>query len=120
MRHYFIRGKYITSVKPSTVLVHGIKTIPWGVAFFCPFCSEIWALATIDDRETGIQGRPCDRHTPYSPSRGVSGSIWISWDEEWNNDLPVELLIREFLLHYDVSQSYGEIKDGLYTEMTIA
>ena len=111
MRHYFIRGKYIASAKPTWYRVHGILTFPWGTAFFCPICSEIWAIATIENRETYVTSRLCDKHVA-SPSRGLPGSLWIHWEPEWNKDLPTELLTREYLIHLKMHE------DGYANDMT--
>jgi len=106
MRHYFFRGKHIASVNPSAIFVHGRKQIPPGRAFFCPICAEIWLLAPVDREETFVDHVLCDRHPPTASRR--AGSMFLSWDAEWNKDLPSELLKMEFLTLY----SQKEMQNG--------
>lgn len=97
MRHYFIRGEYKGAATPSFAPIHGIMTIPNGKAFFCPICSEVWALAPIDGKETYVEHVVCEKHEP-TPTRPAPGALYLPWDKTWNDDLPVELLEREYLI----------------------
>jgi hypothetical protein len=98
MRHYFLRGVFVGSCKPTLQTVCGQRQIPNGRAFFCPVCSEVWLLAPVDSQETFVDHVLCAKHSS-TPSR-KAGHFYLSWDEEWNKDLPTELLELEFLLLY--------------------
>lgn len=69
-----------------------------GTAFFCEYCGRVWAKAVVDGR----------RIYPYSINCGcqptiswviVPGSIWLSWDYDWQQGLPRAALEREFEVH---------------------
>lgn len=74
---------------------------PLGYAFFCPQCGEVWAIAPIPERDFQVWTRPCRRHTyPLS----LPGSLWLSWDEDFNDALPEGVVRREFELHLTAAE----------------
>lgn len=75
---------------------------PFNIAFFCPFCGDIWARRIVPDGDPQwtLWTRPCAKH-PNSISRGISGSVWQDYDTEYLNHMPLELLRREFLLYME-------------------
>lgn len=83
-------------------LAHAEWHRPFSIAFFCPFCGDIWARRIVVDGHTewALWTKPCSRH-PHSISRGLSGSVWCAYETEYCKNLPVEILRREFLLHFD-------------------
>ena len=109
LRHFFIRGQYICSAPAEPHRVHSELCQPYGRAFFCPLCSEVWALAPVEGQPTHCHHAFCDKHHPEDPVIGtwnfghiyswdVPGSLWISYENQWNLDLPKEILEREFML----------------------
>jgi hypothetical protein len=120
MRQFFFhRGQLLGDAVRQVSWVGGTPTPPVGTALFCPLCSEVWFLAPIEGEATRVECRPCERHDAgarlgKSSLGAVSrlepvGSVWRSWDSEWNEALPREVLKRELLLtinHYE--RSYHE------------
>lgn len=94
---FFLHNQLVCSQPAAREWVHAQPQWPFGKAFFCPACSEVWALSTVEGRETHVETLLCDKH-PATPSRPVPGSLWLPWHESWNQSLPQELLEREFLL----------------------
>ena len=69
---------------------------PLGAAFFCSTRGRIWALCPIADREFMIWSIPCANHTR---SFAVPGSIYLSWDADFNAAMPDAVVRREFEIH---------------------
>lgn len=110
-QHYFIRGKYYGSAERQPVYHHAERCNPTGLAFFCPFCGEVWALCPVEGQPFNSYNSPCEKHKRTdelgSSSLGritrleVPGSLLLPFDPEWNDALPRELLAREFLIHFN-------------------
>lgn len=97
MRFFFVWGQYLGATPNYTQYVHGQLQEAFGKCFFCPKCGELWAGAQVQEQDTFIEHMLCDRHEPTATAP-VPGSLWLSWDNDWNAALPVEVLEREFLL----------------------
>ena len=97
IQSFFLRDQLIVSQEVKPFFLHGQPSLPFGKAFFCPHCAEIWASAIVENRDTYVEHIPCDSH-PATPSSPPPGSLWLSWDRNWNAALPQQLLEREFLL----------------------
>ena len=108
MRHYFIGSKYYGAYPPSYTPVHSTMEIPFGKAFFCPVCAEVWALAPIDGKETYPETILCEKHE-FSPSRSIPGGLFLAWDTTWNKDLPLELLAREYLILLRLWEAHNDV-----------
>ena len=80
--------------------IHAQPCRPFPIAFFCPFCGDIWARRIIvgGNTEWALFHVPCSKH-PHSISRGLSGSIWVGFNTDSDRNLPRALLHREALLH---------------------
>lgn len=84
--------------------VHSEYQRPFSVAYFCPFCGEIWARRIVTDTGPGrdpewsLWHRPCSKH-PNSISRGLSGSVWLGHNIDVDRGLPLPVLKREALIH---------------------
>lgn len=94
---FFLQGQLIAEQQAKPITVHAQRQMPFGKAFFCPECAEIWAQSLIEGRRTFVEHILCERH-PATSTSPLPGSLWLSWDLEWNRSLPQELLEREFLL----------------------
>lgn len=99
-QHFFLRGKHLGTAQRNLVWVHAELSRPHGTALFCPICSEVWLLAPIEGQKTFALHVECERHKTSS-FYTIPGSSLLSWDSEWNNSLPPELLKRELLLQID-------------------
>lgn len=97
IQSFFLRGSLVAQQPAKPEIIHAQLSQPFGKAFFCPHCSEIWAIAVVENRDTFCEHIPCELHPP-TPSFPLQGSLWLSWNENWNKNLPQPLLEREFLL----------------------
>lgn len=78
--------------------VHGRPVPPEGCAYFCPDCGEVWARVSIPGRPFAVFARLCERHCRGWLSN-VGGSLWLDWHRDFNESIPMTLLMREFCLH---------------------
>lgn len=97
MRHFFLRGAHITSQQANAIHHIGGYYKPDGLAFFCKHCSELWFISPVDGRKSMVYTQDCDKHEA-DWSLDLPGSIWLSWDNFWNQEIPRFLLIRELKL----------------------
>lgn len=111
-QHFLIRGKHLGTVERERIWVHSEKAEAYGYAFFCPLCAETWALCPVEGQPTLPHISPCDKHrqgdklgdwnhgsiAPYQ----VPGSLMLSYEQTWNDALPLAVLVREFHLHYNL------------------
>lgn len=80
---------------------------PVEYAFFCPSCCRIWASIGARDGKSLYQSisrqcETCGNQSGHAPSVfTVGGSLWLSWDHEFLEEMPRELKKREFDLHYE-------------------
>lgn len=112
-QHFFIEGKYLGSaerVSPFIHSHHGDLREPYGVAYFCRVCGEVWAKFPVEGRQWvsyNVTCRKCDSPTGWN----LPGSIWLSWEKELMEALPFAVLLWEVkreLEWYDRSQQNGE------------
>ena len=86
--------------------VHEQAAAPDSLAMFCPVCGEVWARFPVLINATGkyvpfhVLTRNCWKHASEF-LLNVPGSAWLSWDREFTNAFPREMLERELLLHLD-------------------
>jgi len=109
-QHYFVRNEYFGSVERTKISVRTQIAPPHGKAFFCPICAELWAVCPVDGQATQAITRFCERHKAGDSVGGWSsghvsrydfpGSLWLEWEPEWNQALPLALLERELMLNY--------------------
>ena len=98
---YLLQGRIVAQKDLKGFFLHAQPTYPFGKFFFCPKCAEIWAGMKVESRDSFIEHRNCEKHQAIHWSN-MAGSLWLSWDDVWNSNLPLELLKREFLLQYEV------------------
>lgn len=67
-----------------------------SLVLLCPTCGDAWGRILIPNTEWFARQAPCANHPPYPEF--VGGSFIPSWRRTYD-DLPREVLIREFLLH---------------------
>lgn len=97
---WIIEGKQYPPEPIGLEYIHATPSRPFPIAYFCPFCGDIWARRLIleGNPEWVLFHKPCSKH-PHSISRGVSGSIWIGFNTDSDRNLPLPVLRREALLH---------------------
>lgn len=85
----------------------------FSLLWYCGQCGTVYARCHSVD----LFGRSmewlsvrlaCAKCQPYF-SWEVPGSIWMGWDKDWTNSLPLSVLQREFDLHYEHLQKIGEL-----------
>lgn len=110
-QHFYLWNTYVgaSSVKANRHPSELRLLYPMGKLFVCPICSEIWLRALTDGEPSEVLSVLCDKHPTncrygsWSPGwvhliLGRPGSALLGYDEDWNWNLPTELLKREFLL----------------------
>ena len=110
-QHFLIRGKHYGTVERGQIWAHSERAAAFGYAFFCPLCTELWAQCPVEGQASQVHISPCDKHQigerlgawshGHVASYQVPGSLMLSYDQTWNDVLPLAVLVREFHLHYN-------------------
>lgn len=108
-RHFFFRGKYLGSTEVGHLPPDFINSEMIGYAHFCPICSEVWAMSTVEGKATFPAESYCERHEPGErvgfsvlgavPWWHVPGSMYISGRDDYNRTFPPELWNQEVIFH---------------------
>lgn len=103
LQHFFIEGRPLGTATRG-LLRHnatGFGLPPSGYAFFCSAagCGRIWAACPIEKQGWRTITIPCGRHAFGWFSDEPAGSLWLPWDEDFTNALPLAVIKREFDLH---------------------
>jgi hypothetical protein len=97
---FFVGGAYLGQGQRSFEFVHNQVIPPHSLAFFCQACGDIWARVLVQDgSEFQVYSRRCQKHSKYFFDPG--GSIWFTWDRDWQEALPKAILQREVVLLCD-------------------
>lgn len=112
LQHFFAEGKFLGTAERTLEHFHNEVTVPFGYAFFCPVCADVWArcpvvVGTVESKYM-VQTISCRKH-PAHHNMGVSGSLFLAWDKTFNNLLPDEAVQRELLVHLDYAEKQGLI-----------
>jgi hypothetical protein len=87
-QHFTIGGKYLgSSVRNHTTWTHDAAP-PDGFSYCCPTCGSLWASCPVVDRPFHFLTRGCPQHQQVSND----GSLWTSWDTDFTDAWPPELL----------------------------
>jgi hypothetical protein len=112
---FFIEGKLLGETQRAKVFVHSDLTEPTSDLYFCGLCGDVYArlpCLRADGSSTPWQSYRClCRKCGESKQRFISewpGSIWRSWDREFLEALPPEVLAWELLRHLDSWQRFPE------------
>lgn len=101
---FFSGSQYLGQGMLRLTFIKGELERPISRAFFCPICGEVWARVVVEGAsEFQSYTRTCARHDPRW-SIEIPGSIWISWDRDFQDAFPSEALKREVRLHLDHAQ----------------
>ena len=96
-QHFIIGGQYFPAADRTLAITHAQAHTPYSYAFCCPKCGEVWARAGVEgNSQWSFLQRACSKH---SEGLQVPGSVWLSWDRDFTNAFPLELLLRELHLH---------------------
>lgn len=99
-QHFLIEGKYLGSVERGFDLTRG--ALPYGVAYFCSECAELWAKFPVEGRFTQVYSTLCRKHHTDYPQFHLPGSIWLSWEKELMAALPAPVLLWELQRELDM------------------
>lgn len=115
-QHFILRGKHFGTVERGRIVSRSETAPSHGCAFFCPICTDLWAQCPIEGEPSTVHIIPCDKHHPGDhfgswslgsvPRYQVPGSLMLSYDNTWNECLPLSVLVREFHLHFN--HRYGQ------------
>lgn len=105
-QHFFLGREYYGSTKREAFTRLGEVWVPYGYAFFCPVCIEIWARCPIEGELTHPVQRWCGKHAlgevfgRGGPVRTCdmhdwAGHLWLASDQRFSLSLPEPLLQRE-------------------------
>jgi len=103
-QYFFIEGTYLAESSRGPWKVQTTIREPPSSLFYCPICGNTWARVQVE--HGGIvhgwqaYSRICQK-CPSDFKYEAPGSIWLSWDQEYLNKLPLAVLKREFLLLYN-------------------
>lgn len=97
-RHFIVSNKYYPAVEVPMSITHATAHVPYSYAYLCPVCGEVWARSGVEHPQSRWHSlqRACRNH---AEGLEVPGSIWQSWEPEFNTSLPPELLRAELELH---------------------
>lgn len=110
VQHFFAEGKYLGQASRVMEHSHNEAHVPYGYAFFCPVCADLWARCPVmyGSRESKymvqtISCRKCAAHHDL----GVPGSLFLTWDKTFNDLLPDDAIRRELAVHLDFAEKKG-------------
>lgn len=98
---FIVNNKYLGDALRQPIQVHEETNSPCSMAYFCPVCGTTWAIFPVLDLLTNKQSDfmpyrvPCPNHTDTTWG-AIPGSIWSSWDREFNSILPDDVIRYEF------------------------
>ncbi len=102
----YIGDKCYETLPRQRSYIHAELQPPKSFVWVCPTCGTAWARAKVENRAYFVLTRPCESHRdPLLPSLVVSGSLWLGGEDEFNESLSHELLLREFNLLYNFLRS---------------
>lgn len=102
IQHYIIEGNHLGSAaipltQPTNIGFYPLRSL----AYFCPYCADIWARFPIegDTQEWAVLTHPCRKH----PSRpfAIAGSTYAPSSRIFPSPLPEPLLAWELQRHLD-------------------
>ncbi len=100
-QQFIINGRYLGTAERKHTFTHGQITAPSSYAFFCPHCANIWARCPVTQKYTEatsffqVLSIPCER-CPMRLPYHIPGSVFLSWDKEFSEAFPDELIAHEF------------------------
>lgn len=106
LQHFFVMGKYLGASPRNKVWVHAEQQSPRSLGFVCPVCGDAWAKAPVEPASGNgmaqweVMMRPCPKH--QQSRYDVPGSITLSWDPDFNDSFPPDVIRWEFQQHLNL------------------
>jgi len=94
--HYFLGSRLLGSTSRHQTW-DGVEP-SFSRAYFCTKCGDIWGRVAIDNKDWMVLAVGCQKHPEWSAYPG--GSFIYSWNRNIINELPDDVLRREFALHW--------------------
>jgi len=100
-RQFFVGSKYLGEVPCGPIQAHEDSIAPYGEAYFCPVCGDVWARVVVSSPLSGqlspfmVRAIPCEKHDKRTFC-SIPGSLYLGWGREYNTDIPDELVQYEF------------------------
>lgn len=100
-QHFIVHGEYLGFGLRSLDKRGPFPTVPSSLAYFCPYCGEVWARFPVErvagsghyerfQSDVAVCSRCSEPHSSRAP-----GSIWRSFDPEFTSSFPHAALLRE-------------------------
>jgi hypothetical protein len=107
---FIAAGKNFGASPRGFVVRHAEAHSPHSYAFFCPVCGEVWARAPVEDggkmNQFLVLTRRCRQHSSPDPI-DVPGSLFVEWDEAFNEAMPDQLILEwELPRHLDYAEEF--------------
>lgn len=98
---FYIEGKYMGQMGRSLHSEGGITYYPMSLAFLCQKCGDVWARIVVEGAAFRVEYGDCRKHAidKMRISGEHPGSIYRPWLSYLVDDLPSEVIRREFNLH---------------------
>lgn len=113
-QHFIIEGRPFGTGDRGFVYTKEVKHIPWSVLYVCRYCGNEYARAPVlvagVEREYTVHTGVCRRCAQRTRSVhfDIPGSIWRSWDAEFVNAFPPEVLRWELERHIEHTERWNE------------
>lgn len=98
-RHWIIEDRFLGTSPAAYRRVHEQFTSPIGYHFFCTHCGKLWASCPVDNARHMVWAAACSACQVDNPPNGIPGSLWLSWEPEFREEMPEAVIHRELLLH---------------------
>lgn len=109
IQRFIVEGRYLGEGRRTFDKRGMVPSAPVSYAFFCPVCAEVWARCPVSlpDSEKyqpfqvlTANCRKCRTNNVFK----VPGELTCSWDHEFVEAFPQEVLQRELMLLLDLYQ----------------
>lgn len=103
---FFVEDRLLAQAPREGFFSQGQLWEPSSDLYMCPVCGEVHARLPVSRPDGSTThwmawARVCRRCVGKSQWESEpGGSLWRSWDREFLEALPPEILLREFQLHY--------------------
>lgn len=100
---FFIQGRYYGKAYRPPIIRHATLMAPPSALYVCPECGDAFARCPVYYAEGHSATTRWQTHMAHCNKHG-GGSLWRSWDKDFLDALPPDVLRYEFnlaLMQYD-------------------